>query len=97
MCEHFGYEVIKLERVRIMNISLKGLPVGDWRDLTETEMKTIYAMIAMSSGEDKKKHNTPVNKKHNQVRKSSSPSSTKKTTGKERGKSFGKKTVRRGR
>ena len=97
MCEHFGYEVIKLERVRIMNISLKGLPVGDWRDLTESEMKTIYAMIAMSSGEDKKKHNTPVNKKHNQVRKSSSPSSTKNNKGNGRGKTFGKKTVRRGR
>ncbi len=25
MCEHFGYEVTKLERVRIMNINLKGL------------------------------------------------------------------------
>ena len=24
MCEHFGYEVTKLERVRIMNISLTG-------------------------------------------------------------------------
>ncbi|MGA1307774.1 MAG: 23S rRNA pseudouridine(2604) synthase RluF, partial [Candidatus Kapaibacteriota bacterium] len=57
MCEHFGYEVTKLERVRIMNISVKGLPVGDWRDLSETEMKTIYAMIAKSSGEDKKKQN----------------------------------------
>lgn len=88
MCEHFGYEVTKLERVRIMNISLKGLPVGDWRDLTESEMKTIYAMIAKSSGEDKK---------HNQVRKSSSTRSTKKNIGKERGKSIGKKTVRRGR
>jgi 23S rRNA pseudouridine2604 synthase len=97
MCEHFGYEVTKLERVRIMNISLKGLPVGDWRDLTESEMKTIYAMIAKSSGEDKKKQNNTSRKKHNQVRKSSSPSSTKKTTGKERGKSFGKKTVRQGR
>ncbi|MGV2387916.1 MAG UNVERIFIED_CONTAM: hypothetical protein LVR29_05150 [Microcystis novacekii LVE1205-3] len=35
MCEHFGYEVIKLERIRIMNIGLKGLPIGDWRDLTK--------------------------------------------------------------
>ena len=97
MCEHFGYEVIKLERVRIMNISLKGLPVGDWRDLTETEMKTIYAMIAKSSGEDKKKQNNTSQKKHNQVRKSSSPSSTRNNKGNGRGKTFGKKTVRRGR
>ncbi|MFM8281552.1 MAG: 23S rRNA pseudouridine(2604) synthase RluF [Bacteroidota bacterium] len=94
MCEHFGYEVIKLERIRIMNINLKGLPVGDWRDLTESEMKTIYAMIAKSSGEDKTKKSSH---KHNQVRKSSSTSGTKKSTSKGKGTSFGKKTIRRGR
>lgn len=55
MCEYFGYDVVKLERVRIMNISLKGLPVGDWRDLTEDEMKTIYSMLEDSSGEAKNK------------------------------------------
>ncbi|MES2557813.1 MAG: 23S rRNA pseudouridine(2604) synthase RluF [Bacteroidota bacterium] len=48
MCEYFGYEVLKLERVRIMNISLKGIAVGDWRDLTETEMKTIYTLLETS-------------------------------------------------
>jgi 23S rRNA pseudouridine2604 synthase len=78
MCEHFGYEVTKLERVRIMNISVKGLPVGDWRDLTESEMKTIYAMIAKSSGEDKKKvtQQSPK-KKHTQT--GSSQSGYRKT------------------
>lgn len=55
MCEYFGYEVIKLERVRIMNIGLKGLPVGDWRDLTESELKVIYSLLAESSGMDEKK------------------------------------------
>jgi 23S rRNA pseudouridine2604 synthase len=55
MCEHFGYEVTKLERVRIMNISLKGLPVGDWRDLTPTEMDIIYNLLANSASEDTKK------------------------------------------
>jgi 23S rRNA pseudouridine2604 synthase len=51
MCEHFGYEVIKLERVRIMNIDLKGLPLGDWRELTDKEMETIYSMIEDSTSE----------------------------------------------
>ena len=51
MCEHFGYEVTKLERVRIMNIDLKGLPLGDWRELTDKEMETIYAMIEDSTSE----------------------------------------------
>jgi len=55
MCEHFGYEVIRLERVRIMNISLKGIQLGDWRDLTESEMKVLYEMIEDSSSEDLKK------------------------------------------
>jgi 23S rRNA pseudouridine2604 synthase len=49
MCEHFGYDVVKLERVRIMNISLKGLPLGDWRDLEPEEMASIYKMIKGSS------------------------------------------------
>lgn len=54
MCEHFGYEVVKLERIRIMNIGLKGLQVGDWRDLTPTEMETIYQLTAQSSSESAK-------------------------------------------
>lgn len=49
MCEHFGYEVTKLERVRIMNISLKGLPSGEWRELTPEEQAEIYAMVAKSN------------------------------------------------
>ncbi|GAC1593326.1 MAG: hypothetical protein NVS3B25_15060 [Hymenobacter sp.] len=50
MVEHFGYEVTKLERVRIMNVSVKGLAVGDWRDLTEAELAGIMKMVAKSSG-----------------------------------------------
>ena len=30
MCEHFGYRVKKLKRIRIMNINLD-IPLGDWR------------------------------------------------------------------
>ncbi|NID08647.1 23S rRNA pseudouridine(2604) synthase RluF [Fibrivirga algicola] len=55
MCEHFGYEVTKLERVRIMNINLKGLPVGDWRDLTDSEKEIIYDLLKGSTGLDEKK------------------------------------------
>ena len=49
MCEHFDYEVIKLERIRIMNISLKGLPIGEWRQLEPNEMKEIRTAIEQSS------------------------------------------------
>ncbi|WP_407431380.1 23S rRNA pseudouridine(2604) synthase RluF [Arcticibacter sp.] len=51
MCEYFGYEVLKLERVRIMNIKLKGLPLGDWRELTEEEMVEIKRLLNKSSSE----------------------------------------------
>lgn len=51
MCEYFGYEVTKLERIRIMNISLKGLPVGDWRELTDAEQEEINRLVAKSSSE----------------------------------------------
>jgi 23S rRNA pseudouridine2604 synthase len=63
MCEHFGYEVTKLERVRIMNIDLKGLPVGDWRELSDLEMETIYAMIEDSTSEHLKNPKKPAIKK----------------------------------
>ena len=52
MCEYFGYEVTKLERIRIMNISLKGIPVGDWRELTELELEDIFKLIKKSSPND---------------------------------------------
>lgn len=51
MTEHFGYEVVKLERVRIMHISLKGLPVGEWRDFTQKEVDTLAKAIEESSSE----------------------------------------------
>lgn len=51
MCEVFGYEVVKLERIRIMNVSLKGLATGDWRDLTPAEVSTILSLTEHSSSE----------------------------------------------
>ncbi|ADZ93274.1 23S rRNA pseudouridine(2604) synthase RluF [Marinomonas mediterranea] len=44
MAEHFGYEVTRLERIRIMNVSLKGLALGDWRDLTQKELQTLVKL-----------------------------------------------------
>lgn len=56
MCEHFGYQVKQLERTRIMNVNLKGLSVGDWRDFTQQEMSTILQLTqASSSATDKDK------------------------------------------
>lgn len=48
MCEYLGYEVVTLKRTRIMNVTLKGLKVGQWRHLTEQEMMLINDSIADS-------------------------------------------------
>ena len=65
MCEHFGYEVTKLERTRIMNISLKGIPTGEFRELTEDEMKSITKSVENSSSEAKSKPKNASKKKVN--------------------------------
>lgn len=39
MCEVFGYDVTRLQRVRIINVELGKLKIGQWRDLTEQELK----------------------------------------------------------
>lgn len=38
MCEYFGYRVLTLKRVRIMNIELGSLPEGEWRYLSQEEL-----------------------------------------------------------
>lgn len=55
MCEHFGFEVTKLERTRIMNVSLSGIPLGEWRDLTGDELIELFKLIENSSSEAKPK------------------------------------------
>ncbi len=49
MCSFCGYEVRKLKRVRIMNIGLKNLKLGEWRDFTAQELDGIMKMVATSS------------------------------------------------
>ena len=41
MCQHFGYEVRELKRVRILDIQLGDLPEGEWRFATKAERKTL--------------------------------------------------------
>lgn len=48
MCEHFGFKVVQLKRIRIMNVHLD-IPVGKWRDLSDMEMSEINALISDSS------------------------------------------------
>lgn len=48
MCEAFGYNVLKLKRIRIMNVKLKDLPIGKWRYLTEEELSIINKLTSQS-------------------------------------------------
>ena len=43
MCNVFRYQVIKLQRVRIMSIQLGKLKPGEWRNLSDQELKEILA------------------------------------------------------
>ncbi len=45
MCEAFGYHVRKLKRIRIMNIHLGDLPIGQWRDLSEGEKTDLFHIL----------------------------------------------------
>ncbi len=49
MTEYLGYEVTRLIRVRIMNIRLTGIQVGQWRELSAQEMALIEGMLSGSS------------------------------------------------
>lgn len=94
MCEYFGYNVTKLERTRIMNIELKGLPLGEWRELTDAEMKIMNELLKDSSGEAEKLANKP-----NPQKKIAPVQQKKNTTGNngQKPRSFGNKPSGSGR
>ncbi len=45
MCEFLNYKVITLKRLRMMNISLGRLPVGNYRELTKKELKDLNSQL----------------------------------------------------
>ncbi len=45
MCEHFGYRVMKLVRVRILDIELGDLPTGKYRTATEKELRSVRELM----------------------------------------------------
>ena len=48
MCEYFGYHVVRLVRVRIMNIELGRLFSGQYRHLTKTETAALMDSLKKS-------------------------------------------------
>jgi 23S rRNA pseudouridine2604 synthase len=47
MCEYLGYQVAKLQRVRIMNMHLD-MPEGTWRDFRPEELAEMNRMLSKS-------------------------------------------------
>ena len=45
MCDALGYTVIRLVRIRIMNITVTGIAPGKWRYLTEKEIDQINDLV----------------------------------------------------
>lgn len=42
MCKTQGYEVTALKRTRVLNIGLEGMKPGEYRELTENELNSLY-------------------------------------------------------
>jgi 23S rRNA pseudouridine2604 synthase len=47
MCNALDYQVIKLQRVRIMHIKLGKLKTGEWRIITEEELNELFKNISV--------------------------------------------------
>lgn len=56
MCECFGYHVIKLVRIRIMNVELGKLPGGQYRHLTRQEINTLMSSLEKSKNNTERKY-----------------------------------------
>jgi 23S rRNA pseudouridine2604 synthase len=56
MCDVLEYKVLKLKRIRIMNINIDGIAVGKWRNLTEEEITTINSLVADSVKTEEASH-----------------------------------------
>lgn len=52
MCEALGYEVVKLKRIRVLNIMLRDLKVGAWRHLEEAELMELRHLVAANDAHD---------------------------------------------
>jgi len=84
MCEYLGYEVKKLKRTRIMSVKLDNLTLGQWRNLSKSEMDEIYRAVSSSKKTANNENKNPKelvrldNKKNESKRTTLSISSNKK-------------------
>ncbi len=54
MCEELGLEVIRLKRTAVGNVRLGMLKPGDWRDLSDDELRSLMASAQISASRQKR-------------------------------------------
>jgi 23S rRNA pseudouridine2604 synthase len=62
MCKVLGYKVLRLQRVRIMHISVDGISKGTWRFLTDDEINTLLSAVVQSKSEPERLNTKPFTK-----------------------------------
>lgn len=55
MCEAVGLELIRLKRIAIGDVRLGMLPQGKWRDLNDTEIRSLYSLAKRETAAPQKK------------------------------------------
>jgi 23S rRNA pseudouridine2604 synthase len=45
MCKKFGYNVIKLRRIRIVNLNIEEIEIGKWRYVYDEEIKKLKSVV----------------------------------------------------
>lgn len=92
MCEYFNYLVVKLERVKVLNINLGKLGLGNWRDLTHAELNELFDILERSNNQTVKKqksvklpqHSTGYGKKARREAEKNQTRASNKRIGKQR-------------
>jgi len=82
MCEVFGYEVKRLQRIRIMNVKLGKLKIGHWRNLTEKELEGLVPDINSGVTEKQRIENKTADKTTSTRRAKQGKPDTKRTRSK---------------
>ena len=85
MCEYFGYKVLTLKRVRIMNILLGHLKTGDYRNVTDKELNELKRLLEpsvneASSGQNGEEDRSKMQGAAKQGKKSEDKNGTKKVS-----------------
>lgn len=62
MCAYFGYRVTSLKRIRIMNLTLDGIPEGAYREIYPKEWEVLWKSIQGSSSETVKEAGKKIKK-----------------------------------